>query len=198
VSLVLDEPIVLRPPSPPQSVLTIDDLVAPRPKALTSPPGVTCTQQFQEDVAFIVHGIAEQYGKILKDASVGGSDADAKRKALMTALNTSGQYHAMKERLKRSAVRIVRERFHKTELQTEDEYVAAKDAFLADLYTYLIGQAHRAMHDAFEEAATGAAITRAGSVKGSITAAIMSSASKPDSRSRNPRMPQMKVTALRR
>lgn len=86
-------------------------------------------------------------------------------------------------------MRIVRERFHKTELQTEAEYVAAKDAFLSELYTYLIGQANRAMHDAFTEAvalSTGAVSTaeasRAASVKGSVISLILQAASRPDGR----------------
>ena len=48
-------------------------------------------------------------------------------------------------------VRVVRERFNKTELQTDEEFQTAKDLFISELYTYLMGQAHRAMHDAFVE-----------------------------------------------
>jgi hypothetical protein len=46
----------------------------------------------------------------------------------------------------------VRERFHRTESQSEDDFQEAKDVFIAELYAYLIGQAHRAMQDAFVEA----------------------------------------------
>ena len=191
VSLVLDEPITLVPPTPPPVTLKPEDIIAPRPSALKVPPGLPCSEQFREDVAFVVHSIAEQYVKISKEVVSGASgDIEAKRKALMTALNNSGQYHALKERLKRSAVRIVRERFHKTELQTEAEYLAAKDAFVAELYTYLIGQAHRAMHDAFAEATvmttgvSGESFTasRAAGVSGSVTSLLMATTGKPDSR----------------
>ncbi len=48
----------------------------------------------------------------------------------------------------------MRERFHKTELQSDEEFQTAKDLFISELYTYLMGQAHRAMHDAFVEAET--------------------------------------------
>ena len=119
------------------------------------------------------------------------AELEARRKHILSALNNSGVYNAMKERLKRSVVRgraigpllhlfplvlavaardrrsrdrrvivgcagalqvrVVRERFNKTELQTDEEFQTAKDLFISELYTYLMGQAHRAMHDAFVE-----------------------------------------------
>jgi hypothetical protein len=64
VTLSLDEAITLRPPTPPEPKLTPGDLIAPRPPAPAGPPGLAASHEFREDIALVVHAIAEQYIKV--------------------------------------------------------------------------------------------------------------------------------------
>lgn len=61
-----------------------------------------------QEFVVVVRGLADEEG------SVAATRPDMRRRALLQHLNEGGHYHAMKEKLKRSVVRIVRERFHKT------------------------------------------------------------------------------------
>ncbi len=64
VVLALDEPITLRPPTPPEPKLRPEDIISARPPPLNGPPGLSSSKEFREDIAVIVHAIAEQYIKV--------------------------------------------------------------------------------------------------------------------------------------
>ena len=64
VTLRLDEPITLRPPTPPEPTLRPEDIIGSRPAPLAGPAGLSSSKEFGEDIAMIVHAIAEQYIKV--------------------------------------------------------------------------------------------------------------------------------------
>lgn len=76
---------------------------------------------------------------------------EGRRKEVLRLMNTTGLYHSMKERLKQSISRIVRERYGATlGLDENDERGdfermsnSKRDNFVSSLYTYLIGQTYR-------------------------------------------------------
>jgi len=61
-------------------------------------------------------------------------------------INTSGKYHILKEKLKKTIVRIVKEHFQKTgsiKGLTKDE----RDHFYSQLYAYLVDQMRAALRE---------------------------------------------------
>lgn len=160
LTAVMDRPLLRSTPPPPSPQLTAADLIPPRAPPAEVPPPLGASEEFRRDVALAVHTIAEQYVAVVREhAAAAEGSREERRRALLAALNTSGIYTALKERLKRTVVRVVRERFHKrTPLHAEDEdELAVRDTFLSQLYTYLMGQAHRAMRIAFDLAEAASA-----------------------------------------
>ncbi len=152
----VDRPLVMSAPPPPVAELTAAQLVAPRGPPPNAPPPLGASEEFRRDVALAVHAIAEQYVHVVRRLQAqqgdGAGSKESRRRELLAALNNAGVYDALKARLKRTVVRVVRERFHqRAPFATDSEdAVAARDVFLSQLYTYLLGQAHRAMHVAFD------------------------------------------------
>ncbi len=61
---MLDEPLLMQPPPPPESKLRPEDIIQARPAALKGPLSLTSSSEFREDIALVVHAIAEQYIKV--------------------------------------------------------------------------------------------------------------------------------------
>ena len=135
----------------------IGQQVSPRPRIARRGAGVDATTAFQREVIVAAHAIAEQYIAVVQELE-GNEDASAefRRRAVLQALNTSGVYHSLKERMKRAAIRIVRERFPRSATETAEDDSIPKDVaesrFLADLYAVLMQDVHRALHSAFADA----------------------------------------------
>jgi tetratricopeptide (TPR) repeat protein len=159
VTLQLDEPLVATPPPPPAPVLKAVDLVPSRPPPPMGELGFGATDEFRRDVMLATHTIAEQYLTISRRTANTGAP-EQRRKMLLSQLNDSGLYLAMKERLKRSVVRVVRERFRdapRVETSSPDEAGVDKDVFVTQLYTFLVGQMNRALNAVFDAADAEAA-----------------------------------------
>jgi len=156
VAASVDRPLVMSAPPPPVAELTAAELVAPRGPPPNTPPPLGASEEFRRDVALAVHAIAEQYVHVVRrlqaEHGAGAGTKESRRRELLAALNNAGVYDALKARLKRTVVRVVRERFHqRAPFATDSEdALAARDVFLSQLYTYLLGQSHRAMHVAFD------------------------------------------------
>jgi len=77
------------------------------------------------------------------------NDSDEIRRQFIFELNSSGKYFSMKEKLKKSVVRVAKERFKTPGADSKAE----KDAYIAQLYVYLMGQMHRQLNNTFSAAA---------------------------------------------
>lgn len=157
--------LVQTPPATPVPVLRPWDIIEQRAAPPAAPPPMGAPEEFRRDVAVAVHAVAEQYAEVVAQLQADQAQDDActpdqRRRALLAALNDSGVYVALKDRLRRSIVRVVRERFHRKDALGPvagaaaagelSEAVVARDTFLSQLYTYLMGQAHRAIALAFD------------------------------------------------
>lgn len=115
----MNTPLVIRPPTPPPPELKPEDLIPSRPSPPAGPPGLAASADFRHQVTEMAHSVAQEFVVVVRgladeEGSVAATRPDMRRRALLQHLNEGGHYHAMKEKLKRSVVRIVRERFHKT------------------------------------------------------------------------------------
>jgi len=130
-----------------------------RPKPPAGPPGIAASADFRQEVTEMAHQVAQEFVVVCQqlaeeEGSIVHTTPEMRRRALLRHLNDGGHYRAMKEKLKRHVVRIVRERFGKKRPDADN---SARDVFLSELYTYLMGQVHRAINRAFTKANDGVA-----------------------------------------
>lgn len=159
-----DRPLFPRPPAPPPPVPTVSQLLPQR--VLPSLLPKTANAEFEGQVKAAVKELLAQFADAFGAAPLedGSAEArEARRRELLYALNNSGAYFALKERLKKAVVRIVRESFGKTD-EAQLPPGGQTDRFHADLYAHLLGLAHAALHAAFYPPAPegGDAATAAG------------------------------------
>ncbi|NXV23250.1 CFA70 protein, partial [Cepphus grylle] len=101
----------------------------------------------------------ELFAKQLLDrGAIDPQTLEEQKRQLNFELNTSGKYFAFKEQLKYAVVKIVREKYQKTTaFETQEEF----QAFLSELYVYLMDQMHVALNQLlFEEAAPPVPVLR--------------------------------------
>ncbi|XP_054067018.1 cilia- and flagella-associated protein 70 isoform X9 [Rissa tridactyla] len=142
----------------------VEQMIPPRPPL---PPRTDGAKKAVEDYHNRVTSIAvsilsecrELFGKQLPDG--GATDPqtlEEQKRQLNFELNKSGKYFAFKEQLKYAVVKIVREKYQKTTaFETQEEF----QAFLSELYVYLMDQMHVALNQLlFEEAALPVPVLR--------------------------------------
>ncbi|NXV31346.1 CFA70 protein, partial [Rissa tridactyla] len=142
----------------------VEQMIPPRPPL---PPRTDGAKKAVEDYHNRVTSIAvsilsecrELFGKQLPDG--GATDPqtlEEQKRQLNFELNKSGKYFAFKEQLKYAVVKIVREKYQKTTaFETREEF----QAFLSELYVYLMDQMHVALNQLlFEEAAPPVPVLR--------------------------------------
>uniref|UniRef100_A0A8C4V4Y1 Cilia and flagella associated protein 70 n=1 Tax=Falco tinnunculus TaxID=100819 RepID=A0A8C4V4Y1_FALTI len=127
----------------------VKQMIPPRPPL---PPWTAGAKKAVEDYHSRVMNIAvailseyhELFGKQLPDQ--GATDhqtLEEQKRQLNFALNSSGKYFAFKEQLKYAVVKIVREKYLKTTaFETQEQF----QAFLSELYVYLVDQMHIALN----------------------------------------------------
>ncbi|NXX23214.1 CFA70 protein, partial [Podargus strigoides] len=143
----------------------IKEMIPPRPPL---PPRTAGAKKAVEDYHNHVMSIAvailseyhELFGKQLPDQ--GATDhqtLEEQKRQLNFELNSSGKYFAFKEQLKYAVVKIVREKYLKTTaFESQEQF----QAFLSELYVYLVDQMHVALNQLLtEEAASQASVSRA-------------------------------------
>jgi hypothetical protein len=64
---------------------------------------------------------------------------EERKKEFLYEINTKGKYHILKEKMKKTIVRIVREHFHKSGA-LKGLKKDARDQFYSELYIYLVKQ----------------------------------------------------------
>ncbi|NWU59970.1 CFA70 protein, partial [Dromas ardeola] len=135
----------------------VKQMIPPRPPL---PPRTDGAKKAVEDyhnrvtsiAAAILSECRELFGKQLPDGGViDPQTLEEQKRQLNFELNKSGKYFAFKEQLKYAVVKIVREKYQKTTaFETQEEF----QAFLSELYVYLMDQMHVALNQLqFEEAA---------------------------------------------
>ncbi|NXB03961.1 CFA70 protein, partial [Cnemophilus loriae] len=130
-------------------VRRIKEMIPPRPAL---PPRTEGAKKAVEDYHKRVTSVAvailreyhELFGKELPDqGAVDHETLEEQKRQLNYELNTSGKYFAFKEQLKYSVVKIVREKYLKT---TAFETKEQLQAFLSELYVYLVEHMHIALN----------------------------------------------------
>ncbi|XP_068003389.1 cilia- and flagella-associated protein 70 isoform X2 [Melanerpes formicivorus] len=135
----------------------IKEMIPPRPPL---PPRTSGAKKAVEDYHNHVSSIAvsilreyhELFGKQLPEqGAIDHQALEDQKHQLCFKLNTSGKYFAFKEQLKYAVVNIVREKYLKTTAFESQEQL---QAFLSELYVYLVEQMHIALNQLlFEEPA---------------------------------------------
>ncbi|XP_054017232.1 cilia- and flagella-associated protein 70 [Dryobates pubescens] len=138
----------------------IKEMIPPRPPL---PPRTSGAKKAVEDYHNHVSSIAvsilreyqELFGKQLPEqGAIDHQTLEDQKHQLCFKLNTSGKYFAFKEQLKYAVVNIVREKYLKTTAFESQEQL---QAFLSELYVYLVEQMHIALNQLlFEEPAPAA------------------------------------------
>ncbi|GAB0196303.1 cilia- and flagella-associated protein 70 [Grus japonensis] len=141
----------------------VKQMIPPRPPL---PPRTAGAEKAVEDyhnhVTSIAVAILSEYhdlfGKRLPDqGAIDHQTLEEQKRQLNFELNSSGKYFAFKEQLKYAVVKIVREKYLKTTaFETQEQF----QAFLSELYVYLVDQMHVALNQLLsEEAASPAPVS---------------------------------------
>ncbi|NWR51672.1 CFA70 protein, partial [Regulus satrapa] len=153
MEIKLDRPLVpkrLRE----ELVRRVKELIPPRPAL---PPQTEGAKKAVEDyhkrvtnaAVAILREYHELFGKQLPDqGAMDHETLEEQKRQLNYELNTSGKYFAFKEQLKYSVVKIVREKYLKT---TAFETKEQLQAFLSELYVYLVDHMHIALNKLLSE-----------------------------------------------
>ncbi|NWS74246.1 CFA70 protein, partial [Crotophaga sulcirostris] len=148
MEIKLDKALV---PKRKQEELTrrIKEMIPPRPQL---PPRTAGAKQAVEDyhkhitsiAAAILNEYHELFGKRLPDqGAIDHLTLEEQKRQLNFELNISGKYFAFKEQLKYAVVKIVREKYLKTTaFETQEQF----QAFLSELYVYLVDEMHIALN----------------------------------------------------
>ncbi|KAK0151316.1 Cilia- and flagella-associated protein 70 [Merluccius polli] len=146
MEITLEKPLV--PKRPPAELATkVMELIPPRPPPPHRPAGAE--KEFHRQVTSVVGQVLDQYQKLFGAAFQPGSrpldpgTQEHRQSQLLGELNYSGKYFALKEQMKGSVVRIVREKMLRTEAFSHPEQL---QAFLSQLYVYLVDQMHVALN----------------------------------------------------
>ena len=133
---------------PPKPTLTLEDLISrQRMEKLEEPTG--CSEEFRQKCQEIVQGLSEQYQTMFPGTSANGlseDEASKRKKDLVFDLNTSGKYLQLKDSLRESVVRIVKEKYRRTGHMTHEEL----QGIYNDVYMYLVDEMHLALAGLFE------------------------------------------------
>jgi hypothetical protein len=74
---------------------------------------------------------------------------EERKKEFLYEINQSGKYHILKEKMKKTVVRIVREHFGKTEA-IKGLHKDERDHFYSDLYVFLVSEMRKTVADMVE------------------------------------------------
>jgi hypothetical protein len=133
----------------------VPEFPEPRPKEIVPvktfvkwPYSKLATDDFRKQVAIAIKALTREYYNMFhsdleKQFSETMSNMQAiekyeeRKKEFLYEINQTGKYHILKEKMKKTVVRIVKEHFGKTEAikgLKKDE----RDHFYSDLYVYLV------------------------------------------------------------
>ena len=93
--------------------------------------------EYEGQVASVARFLLDEYRKTLGQSD--SANADDVRRRLLYDLNSTGKYYAFKEQLKRSIIKVVREKFLKTSSISDP---TERQQFLSNLYVFLADHMH--------------------------------------------------------
>jgi Flp pilus assembly protein TadD len=158
-------PLVAAPPPPPEPKLMPSDLIPPRP-APPRAPAVSAAKVLRSEVRSAANSIVSEIYSLFGDdmksqqatelAGQESSTVEQRRRRLLYHLNTCGAYNVLRDRLKHSMGRLVKERFPAESSLSPGSIEHGK--FISDLYVFLMEEVFSVMNDMFSEASGGATI----------------------------------------
>jgi hypothetical protein len=160
---VLSSPMIVKPPGPPQPSVAPAELIPTRPPP--AKPERDASQELQDEVQYLVSVLATEMNDLFINNGSGDAgrplSLEERRRKLLYHLNTGGQYHTFKEKLKRHIVRVVREHFPQAPSNAANADAppgtpSPADAFYSELYVYLMEQVNASLNDSFKAAAEDA------------------------------------------
>uniref|UniRef100_A0A4W5K8V0 Cilia and flagella associated protein 70 n=1 Tax=Hucho hucho TaxID=62062 RepID=A0A4W5K8V0_9TELE len=138
--------------SPEELAKRVMELIPPRAPLPCRPAGAErAVQEYQAQIASVADQVLEQYQQLFGPAFLPGvkpldpTNQEQRKTKLLGELNYSGKYFAFKEQIKYSVVRIVREKMLRTEAFSDPEQL---QAFLSQLYVFLVDEMHVALNKA--------------------------------------------------
>ncbi|XP_064621218.1 cilia- and flagella-associated protein 70-like isoform X2 [Lineus longissimus] len=148
IEICLTRPLV--PKRPPEELARkVAEYIPPRPLFPKRTNGAQkSVEEYHSQIGSVASLVLDEfrdlYGEELRqgDMSQDAKAMEARRQKLIFELNQSGKYFAFKEQLKNAVVKIVREKYLKT---TNFEDKDQLQAFLSELYVYLVDQMHVAL-----------------------------------------------------
>ncbi|XP_068764853.1 cilia- and flagella-associated protein 70 isoform X1 [Struthio camelus] len=138
----------------------VKQMIPPRPPLPRRTAGAKkAVEDYHNQITSIAVAILSEYhelfGKQLPDqGAINHQTLEEQKCQLDFELNSSGKYFAFKEQLKYAVVKIVREKYLKT---TAFESLEQFQAFLSELYVYLVDQMHVALNQVLSEEAAAPA-----------------------------------------
>ncbi|BFZ07632.1 hypothetical protein BsWGS_10671 [Bradybaena similaris] len=142
--ICLDKPLIAR--RTPEALLKrVTELIPPRPLyPKRTDRAQKAVEDYHSQVAIIAEIVLddfrEMFAEELKECGPQTPDVmEQRRKQFVYDLNTTGKYFAIKEQLKHSVVKIVREKYLRT---TNFDDKVELQTFLSELYVYLVDQMH--------------------------------------------------------
>ncbi|NXH52229.1 CFA70 protein, partial [Rhabdornis inornatus] len=144
MEIKLDRPLVpkrLRE----ELIRRVKELIPPRPALQPRTEGARkVVEDYHKRVTSVAVDILREYHELFgKQQATDHETLEEQKRQLNYELNTSGKYFAFKEQLKYSVVKIVREKYLKT---TAFETKEQLQAFLSELYVYLVDHMHIALN----------------------------------------------------
>nr|XP_016854376.1 PREDICTED: cilia- and flagella-associated protein 70 [Anolis carolinensis] len=148
IEFALDKPLV--PKRLPEELASrVREMIPPRPQLPRKTAGAKkAVEDYHTQITSIADSILDEYhelfGRSLAEGLVVDSQVLEDQKCQLNyELNSSGKYFAFKEQLKHAVVKIVREKYLKTNAFDSLDQL---QAFLSELYVYLVDQMHVALN----------------------------------------------------
>lgn len=124
--------------------------VLPIKQVIVWPFSKNCNDDFRKQVAIAVKALTREYyqmfqadletqSKIPMSQKETNYAYEERKKEFLYEINTKGKYHILKEKMKKTIVRIVREHFQKSGV-LKGLKKDARDQFYSELYVYLVKQ----------------------------------------------------------
>ncbi|XP_048348434.1 cilia- and flagella-associated protein 70 isoform X2 [Sphaerodactylus townsendi] len=129
--------------------IRVQEMIPPHPQLPRKTTGAQkAVEDYHSQVISIAETILEEYHELFgrqlaEGLVVDHQNMEEQKCHLNYELNSSGKYFAFKEQLKHAVVKIVREKYLKT---TAFENLDQLQAFLSELYVYLVDQMHVALN----------------------------------------------------
>lgn len=158
--LRLDEPIFLRPPSPPQATLSAVSVAASaasvRPAVRSREVdilGLSASAEFRHAVSRVARDIVAEFvllgGKSGPAATTMTSkQREATRAELLRSLQSGSRYITLKQMLRKSVVSLVKQRFRRSADSGDSGDADDRAKFTAALYSFLLSQVRIAVNNA--------------------------------------------------